>query len=102
MIDVIERAARGAALLDEVNPGWHGRINLETLDVKYDTRCVLTQLYGNYGEGLGRLDLDLAVSRASYGFTILADDATLDERENVLWPALTRAWQDEVLRRRET
>lgn len=46
-----EPANRGAELLDRIRPGWHNEIDLDTLEVSDFERCVLGQLYGNYGEG---------------------------------------------------
>lgn len=36
-------ARMGAAMLDEVSPGWFERIDLETLDVQRGDRCLLGQ-----------------------------------------------------------
>lgn len=46
MITIAERVARGAALLDEREPGWWQRINVRTLDIRSCKRCVLGQLEG--------------------------------------------------------
>jgi len=39
-----ERVARGAALLDELAPGWHKQIDLNTLKLSSCTDCVCGQL----------------------------------------------------------
>lgn len=39
---------RGAALLDEVRPGWFREIDVKKLDLSQATNCVLGQLYGNW------------------------------------------------------
>lgn len=43
---------RGAALLDELRPGWYLQIDLEMLNVCMYNRCILGQLFGNYHIGL--------------------------------------------------
>jgi hypothetical protein len=44
MSTIAERVARGAALLDEREPGWWERIDLGRLDLSSPCRCVLGQL----------------------------------------------------------
>lgn len=39
----IELAARGAAFLDEKDPGWRDRINRETLNLREPCHCVVGQ-----------------------------------------------------------
>ena len=38
-----KRVARGVAFLDEREPGWRERVNIETLDVSSGLRCPLAQ-----------------------------------------------------------
>jgi hypothetical protein len=42
---VAERVARGAAWLDEVKPGWRGRVDVAELDMTLTTDCVLGQVF---------------------------------------------------------
>jgi len=42
--------ARGAALLDEVAPGWETVINVRTLNIASASRCALAQTAANHGE----------------------------------------------------
>jgi hypothetical protein len=42
----------GAFYLDEHHPGWFEKINLDTLDLSKQCRCVLGQLYRDYDRGL--------------------------------------------------
>jgi hypothetical protein len=44
MATIAERVARGAALLDEREPGWWQRIDLGALDMDEPCECVLGQL----------------------------------------------------------
>ena len=39
------RVASGAELLDDLMPGWHDRIDLNSMHVSSPSRCVLGQLY---------------------------------------------------------
>lgn len=39
-----DRVARGAALLDRTDPGWHDRVDLSKLAISHAPRCVLDQL----------------------------------------------------------
>jgi hypothetical protein len=50
-----ERVARGIALLDAHCPDWPWRVNTDQLDLFSNKRCVLGQLYGNFGKALKAL-----------------------------------------------
>ena len=96
-----ERARRGAALLDEADPGWAGRVDSGALQLGDGQACVLGQLHGEYRRGLGRarvLDLSSApgrfVSPVDLGFQAVG---TLGEAAEALdYAHLTRAWREEV------
>lgn len=99
------RAARGAGLLDAADPGWHGRVDPDALQLGDGQACVLGQLHGEYRLGLGRarvIDLSSAPSRfvspVDLGFQAVGD---LGEAAEALdYALLTRAWRDEVVHRR--
>ena len=56
MATIDQRVAKGAALLDRDGPeGWRGRIDCETLDLARCRDCILGQVYGEYGTGVGKL-----------------------------------------------
>lgn len=56
--DTVEEAVSfGIAVLDEHAPGWATGIDVETLYLKDGDRCVLGQLFGDYGVGCDMLDL---------------------------------------------
>lgn len=84
-----ERVRKGAALLDDVAPGWREKIDLSTLDIGDYQQCVLGQLYGTYGEAIPALHPHLASmeQRHSHGF---AGVAAMDGFESE--SRLTRAW----------
>lgn len=48
MSTVAERVAAGAAYLDEHEPGWVDRIDLEQLSLSSCWHCVLGQLHGSF------------------------------------------------------
>lgn len=45
----------GAQLLDEREPGWAQRIDVQGLEMSACKACVLGQLYGDFGAGMDRL-----------------------------------------------
>lgn len=50
-----DRIDNGAKLLDEVMPGWAGKINTLELNVDSFKNCVLGQLYGSFWDGMKQL-----------------------------------------------
>lgn len=98
------RAAQGAALLDDRDPGWAARVDPDALHLSDGAACVLGQLWGEYRRGLGRsriLDLSSAptrfVSPVGLGFQAVGDLGAA--AEDLDYALLTRAWRDEVTRR---
>jgi hypothetical protein len=79
---VTERVAAGAAFLDQTEPGWDARIDLDRLDIGSDCGCVLGQLHGSYSSALGYVfdpaELDPDISR---GFVWSAVKLPLPETE---------------------
>lgn len=101
------RAAQGATLLDDRQPGWAGRIDPATLALGDGAACVLGQLWGEYRHGLGRarvIDLSSAptrfVSPVDLGFQAVGDLG--DAAESLDYALLTRAWRDEIAGRART
>jgi len=98
---VRERVERGATYLDDVDPGWHRRVNADTLELEDGEHCVLGQLHGGFRLGLGRshvLSLSSAprasLSPVAYGFKCV-------EGVSEAWQArdyelLTAAWRKAV------
>ncbi len=52
---VARRAARGAALMDEVCPGWFNRIKLGDLAINSLEDCILGQIYGSFRKGCAEI-----------------------------------------------
>jgi hypothetical protein len=98
MATIAECVARGAALLDEHEPGWWQRIDLDRLNIASCEDCTLGQLHGDFTDGLAALYLTAADEPEDHGFMWYwsgrnADEA--DEAEN-----LTAAWRTLIEERR--
>lgn len=101
-----ERVQQGAAYLDDVDPGWHRRIDSEILELGDGKHCILGQLHGEFRLGLGRSNLismssapRASLSPVAYGFKCV---------ENVpeAWQAydydlLNEAWRQAVRARQD-
>jgi hypothetical protein len=98
------RAAAGASLLDRHEPGWHRRVDPDTLDAADVGRCVLGQLFGHFERGLAaltacRCDEVVAYHRDPVAWTV-AHGFDLDVSESRAdFLALTRTWRQELVRR---
>lgn len=100
-----QRVARGAALLDRVNPGWWKRIDLERLSLGSCKRCVLGQLYGEYAidafRALGLPDNDAGDEQAEHGFTFRWDEGCRRNAElDADLAALQARWVELITDRR--
>jgi hypothetical protein len=76
--------AEGVAKLDLHNEGWWANIDLDTLDLRSSTNCILGQLYGNFGDGRDALEIQFGCGDL-YGFDSYQDNW---ERLNFLWSEL--------------
>jgi hypothetical protein len=105
-IDNIEAAAsRGACYLDERDPGWALRIDVDNLDMWSLRSCILGQLSGkgSYSLGAQRLGIDAGPYPCArgvplsiwYGFNL---PVQLDHGFST-WEALDQAWTHEILTR---
>ena len=98
---VQKRVERGAEYFDDVDAGWHRRVNAETLELGNGERCVLGQLHGGFRLGLGRsqvLSLSSAprasLSPVAYGFKCV--EGVSDEWQARDYELLTAAWRRAV------
>lgn len=86
---------KGAALLDQHRPGWERGIDPSSLVIYHIERCILGQLYGDYGDGKDALlgeGWEMIVSwevSAAHGFTVSPGREYLWNPE---WLALRDAW----------
>jgi hypothetical protein len=100
-----ERVARGAALLDEKQPGWEYEIDPGTLDLANGCLCVLGQVFGNFyasigwmtGETRGQAHFPLA---SEYGFWAPTSNAVwtseIGNQINAEYHALQNAWIEAI------
>lgn len=83
------RVGRGAALLDDKQPGWAPRIDVPTLDINDEYHCVLGQVYkpglhqSGYAAGLNALNGTSVLNTQAHGFNI--DNPGDDARLLPLW-----------------
>lgn len=98
------RVERGADYLDEVDPGWHRRVDPDTLELSSGSSCILGQLHGDFRMGLSRsqiINLSSAprtsLSPVSYGFQCVNDVDEADEDRDYAY--LNQAWQEAVQKR---
>jgi len=110
------RASRGAAMLDQVLPGWEQYVDTKTLDLYSSQRCVLAQLALNDRRVLSHGPEWLCVTPFAVGMTYLREE--LRRRRLPSWwgieevgfcpsffgdisnGGLRRAWTVEIKRRR--
>lgn len=102
-----ERAARGAAYLDDVNPGWHEQLDPDLLQLASGRACVLGQLHGDFRLGLGRASLfnmgtapRASLSPVHFGFMCV--QGVSDELADQDYVYLNRAWREEIRRRQDS
>lgn len=98
---VRDRVQRGASYLDEVDPGWHRRVNADVLELEDGQHCVLGQLHGEFRLGLGRsrvLTLSSAprasLSPVAYGFKCV--EGVSEKWKDRDYELLTKAWREAV------
>jgi hypothetical protein len=96
-----ERVARGAAYLDDADPGWYRRVDPQTLSLSSGRHCVLGQLHGEFRLGLGRSHLvsmssapRASLSPVAYGFKCV--EGVPPEWQNRDYDLLTEAWTEAV------
>lgn len=103
---VRERVERGAAYLDDVDPGWYRRVNADTLELDDGKHCILGQLHGEFRLGLGRSHLismssapRASLSPVSYGFKCV--EGVSDDWQARDYELLNEAWKEAVRTRQE-
>jgi hypothetical protein len=95
------RVARGATLLDQIDPEWAEMIDLDSLDLHNGCDCILGQRYDFYTTGLRQLfardspktEDYLRIQGRRHGF------AALDPTSRRQWKQLTQLWKAEILKR---
>jgi hypothetical protein len=92
---VQDRVARGAALLDEKQPGWASKLNFDIFNIDGCYSCVLGQVFGHYVRGLDFLQQGNNFS-VEHGFITERDkgEPVMEETRY-----LEVAWAAETVRR---
>jgi hypothetical protein len=91
-----ERVSAGARWLDEVEPGWAERIDLDDFRLADGRRCILGQLYGSFCDGLDTHDLEYDEAEM-YGFYLDNLDGKYDHwDEGLIWIRLEDQWIAEI------
>lgn len=95
-----ERVAKGAAFLDERQPGWRDHIEIMRLDMRSGCDCVLGQLddrktEAGWGLTLDRFDLTRATS-AALGFDLPEWRMQSTDERAAEWDELEREWLREI------
>lgn len=90
---IAERVAAGARWLDEYEPGWVDRIDLESLDLGSCDRCIAGQLLGDFVNVDEQWPISTFRETDALGFSLpLQRDLEYDD--------LTAAWRTLITARR--
>lgn len=91
---------RGVDLLDEIDPSWPSKINVDKLDLSSTCNCVLGQIEGKensrtprfdrYSRRLNRINGEAKRDPSKFGF---------DHRRSQLYENLTAAWKHVITER---
>ena len=87
-----DAVARGAALLDDKDPGWAAKIDVARLAMRNSCACVIGQLFKRYREGLNALGLRDANEAAEHGFDLVL----LDSLDAAVITALEALWVEQI------
>lgn len=93
-------AAAGAKYMDETVPKWFKSIDLERLNLQDIESCILGQIHGNYHDALDELFDGVEEESGRLGFTIPDNEEDAVYKNG--YPALTQAWKDQILARRQS
>jgi hypothetical protein len=80
-------AQRGAAFLDNFDPDWHRNVDIDRLDIRSESYCILGQLHGTYLNGRATHQLGVP-DVVRMGFNAAAGGPSFAE--------LTAAWRTEI------
>lgn len=101
---VAERVAAGVKVLDQYIPGWEDQIDLERLNVGHMERCVIGQLFGDFGvvyyPDLGNKHERKMSSGMRAALTGKSFDLGFGMRGGESEDELTAEWERVVLRKR--
>jgi hypothetical protein len=91
---ITHRVSRGVSLLDKSLPGWRSKVDVDGLEMRLCTSCLLRQLFGDFNDGLALLGLPDYGARAhraavSHGFDL---DEPKTRQPGSQWDELDEAW----------
>ena len=92
--ELLDRIARGVKLLDEQNPGWRRKLDLEELNLGSTKACILGQVYGDYMDGCQALfgkEYYVGDLAREHGFEFYYDPETEKEID---YGMLDKAWRE--------
>lgn len=78
MISMNASVGAGAALLDLEHKGWKDKIDCNTLRMDHESNCIIGQLYGDYFDGLHKLNIGW-YGRFDLGFNAVANIPQLEQ-----------------------
>lgn len=96
---IADRAAAGAAWLDQHEPGWVNLIDLGELDLGECESCILGQLVGDFEDAVQRHQL-VPLTAVALGFDLDPACPEGDAGCTCDFPALTTAWRELIAGRR--
>lgn len=92
--EYVTNAPKGAALFDRVAPGWADRIDLDALEMSSIFNCAVTQLYGDYKDGLKVLfpDNDRLYGDPEHPSYVHGFDRHVDTPREIRWGTFQAEW----------
>lgn len=98
------RAAAGAALLDEMEPGWYLKVDTETLNIGSGAWCVHGQVFGDWMDGSWKVSRHFGWNhfperewQSAHGFQATYEEATQSlESYDYAMKWLKRRWTAEI------
>lgn len=91
--DLDPRVKRGVEWLDINIPGWASKLDLDRFDIRHTSKCVLGQIYGEFGHGVNRwFPQDMGYTRTrKHGFLWKKGEERHGEDAAVLQDSWVRA-----------
>lgn len=91
-LNIQQRVENGMAFLDQEQPGWRSKIDIQRLHIASEQCCVLGQLRGAYSTGCVELGIGHAAAVHLGFFAVSSDDSTRD----LEYEMLTNIWADQL------
>lgn len=98
MLATYEKVKRGMALLDQFEPGWVDKVDLQALQISHPMFCVLGQVYGEFDEATKQF----WGSESSAYRLAMAQAHGFDRSVGSEYAELTDVWHLAIMMRRST